>query len=79
MECETARAGPADNTVLELLDRVLNAGVVLVGDVAISVADVELIFVRLQLMISSVETARQAEWLAAGGRAESRQSAPCPG
>jgi hypothetical protein len=48
---------------LELLDRVLNAGVVLVGDLAITVADIELIYLRLQLMVSSAETARQAGWL----------------
>jgi len=79
MEYEPALAEETDNTVLELLDRVLNAGVVLVGDVAISVADVELIYVRLQLLVSSVETARQAGGLAVGAHAESRQSAPCPG
>ena len=48
-----------DETLLELLDRLLNAGVVLVGDVNISVADVELICLRLQLVLSSAETARQ--------------------
>ena len=79
MECEPALAGQTDNTVLELLDRVLNAGVVLVGDLAISVADVELVYVRLQLMASSVETARQAEWLAVGAQPQSQQPAPCPG
>jgi hypothetical protein len=79
MECEAALAGQTDNTVLELLDRVLNAGVVLVGDVAISVADVELIYVRLQLMVSSVETARQAERLPAGAHPPRRQPLPCPG
>ncbi len=79
MESEPALAGQTDNTVLELLDRVLNAGVVLVGDVAISVADVELIYVRVQLMVSSVETARRAERPAAGAHPPSRQPAPCPG
>jgi hypothetical protein len=51
-----------DDTVLELLDRLLNCGVVLCGDLAISVADIELIDARLQLTLSSVETARQAGW-----------------
>lgn len=55
-----------DNTLLELLDRVLNTGVVLVGDVMITVADIELIYLRLQLMVSSAETARQAGWLPQG-------------
>ncbi len=53
-----------DSTVLELLDRLLNQGVVLCGDLAISVADIELIYARLQLTLSSVETARQAGWYA---------------
>ena len=52
--------------MLELLDRVLNTGVVLAGDVTITVADIELIYLRLQLMLSSAETARQAGWLAVG-------------
>ena len=54
----------SDSTVLELLDRVLNTGVVLVGDIAITVADIELLYLRLQLMVSSAETAREAGWLA---------------
>jgi hypothetical protein len=53
-----------DNSLLELLDRVLNTGVVLVGDVAITVADVELLYLRLQVLLSSAETARQAGYLA---------------
>jgi hypothetical protein len=53
-----------DSTVLELLDRLLNQGVVLCGDLAISVADIDLIYARLQLTLSSVEAARQAGWYA---------------
>jgi hypothetical protein len=79
MEYEPALTAETDNTVLELLDRVLNAGVVLLGDVSISVADVELIYLRLQLLLSSTETARQAGWLAAGTHCERRPSVPCHG
>lgn len=46
-------------TLLETLDRVLNKGVVIVGDITLSVADVDLIFMSLQLILSSVETARK--------------------
>ena len=52
-----------DDTLLELLDRLLNTGVVLVGDLNISVADVELICLRVQLMLCSAETARENDWL----------------
>ena len=49
-----------DCTILELLDRLLNKGVVVAGDIAISVADIDLIYLRAQLLLSSFETARQA-------------------
>lgn len=62
MEIEDQNAEYDDCTVLELVDRLLNQGVVLSGDLAISVADIELIYARLQLSLSSVETARQAGW-----------------
>lgn len=43
----------------EALDRVLNKGAVICGDVTISVANVDLIYLSLQLLITSVETARR--------------------
>ncbi|MGD0899350.1 MAG: gas vesicle protein [Thermoguttaceae bacterium] len=70
MEYEPETLEETDATVLELLDRVLNTGVVLVGDVVITVADIELIYLRLQLMLSSAETARRAGWLALAPRSE---------
>ena len=45
-------------SLCETLDRVLNKGVVVTGEVMISVADIDLIYVGLQLMLTSVETAR---------------------
>jgi hypothetical protein len=74
MDDEPLLAGETDNSVLELLDRVLNTGVVLVGDVTITVADIELVYLRLQLMLSSAETARQAGWLAVGPRLDEPRS-----
>ena len=55
-----------DESLVELLDRLLHAGVVLCGDVTISVADVELVFLRLQLVLSSIETAREVGWYRPG-------------
>jgi hypothetical protein len=48
-----------DVTILELLDRVLNKGVILTGDIVISVADIDLVYVGVKLMLSSVETMEQ--------------------
>lgn len=44
-------------SLLEILDRVLDKGVVLTGDITLSVADVDLVYVGLRLLISSVEAA----------------------
>ena len=46
-------------TLLDLLDRILNKGVILWGDVTISVADVDLIYLGLKVLLTSVETAGQ--------------------
>ena len=45
-----------DVTLLEILDRDLDKGVVVSGDIVISVADVDLIYVGLKVLLSSVET-----------------------
>jgi len=43
-------------TLLEVLDRVLDKGVVISGDMVISVADVDLVYLKLKVLLSSVET-----------------------
>jgi len=43
-------------TLGETLDRVLNKGAVVAGELTLSVADVDLIYVGLQLVVSSVES-----------------------
>jgi hypothetical protein len=48
-------------TLLELVDRVLNKGVVLTGDVTLSVADVDLVYVGLRVLLASVGTLEQLE------------------
>jgi gas vesicle structural protein len=59
-----AMAEARDVTLLELLDRVVDHGVILAGDITISVADVELIYVGLRVMLASTERAQE---LRAGG------------
>ena len=48
-------------SLCEVLDRVLNKGVVLVGEVTISVANIDLIYLGLNLILASIETARQLQ------------------
>ena len=53
-------------SLCEALDRVLNKGAVVVGELTISVANVDLIYLGLQVILSSVETARKDFNLAKG-------------
>jgi len=47
-------------TLMELLDRVIARGVILAGDITISVADVDLIYLGLRVMLSSVDQAERS-------------------
>lgn len=69
-------ASTDDESLVELLDRLLHTGVVLCGDVTISVADVELVFLRLQLVLSSIETAREVGWYRPAQPATQAPTAP---
>jgi hypothetical protein len=45
-----------DVTLLDLIDRLLDGGVVIHGDITLAVADVDLLYVGLRAMVASVET-----------------------
>ena len=49
---------PGDETsLLDILDHVLNAGVIVRGNLVISLAGVDLVYVGLDVILTSVETA----------------------
>jgi hypothetical protein len=48
-------------TLIELVDRVLNKGVTLTGDITLSVAGVDLVYVGLRLLLASVGTLERLE------------------
>jgi hypothetical protein len=51
---------PADELSLaELVNRVLDRGAVISGEVIVSVAGVDLIYVGLQIVVAAAETARE--------------------
>jgi gas vesicle structural protein len=52
-------------TLIELVDRVLNKGVVLSGDITLSVAGVDLVYVGLRVLIASVGTLERLQLEAA--------------
>ena len=48
-----------DLSLVDLLDRILEKGVVINGDITVSVGSVELLAVKVNLVIASLETAKR--------------------
>ena len=46
-------------TLLDLVDRAVDHGVILTGDITIAVADIDLIYVGLQVLLASVERVQE--------------------
>jgi hypothetical protein len=46
---------PNDATVLDLVDNLLNKGVVLTGDVVLGVAGIDLIYLRLSAILCAID------------------------
>jgi hypothetical protein len=44
--------------LVDLVDRLLGGGVVIAGDITLAVADVDLVYVQLRALVSSVATAQ---------------------
>ncbi|MBJ6637460.1 gas vesicle protein [Streptomyces sp. DHE7-1] len=51
---------PATTNLADLLERILDKGIVIAGDIKIDLLDIELLTIRLRLFIASVDTARRA-------------------
>lgn len=60
----------------DLLERVLDKGLVIAGDIQVNLLDIELLTIKLRLLVASVETAREMgidwwesdPWLSSSGR-----------
>jgi Gas vesicle protein len=55
--------------LIDLLDRLLGGGVVIAGDITLSVAEVDLVYVGLRALITSVATAEEKKLLPRMGSA----------
>lgn len=52
--------GPSQTaTLVDVLDRVLDKGLVIAGDIKVSLAEVELLTIRIRLMVCSIDKAEQ--------------------
>src|SRR2546423_4762448 len=54
---ETQRGGPAN--LADILERVLDKGIVIAGDIQINLLDIELLTIKLRLLVASVERAQE--------------------
>jgi gas vesicle structural protein len=54
---ELITAGGEEVSLLDILDHVLNAGVIVHGSLVISLAGVDLVYLGLNVVLTSVETA----------------------
>ncbi|NEC69847.1 gas vesicle protein [Streptomyces sp. SID9727] len=55
-----APAGPHTTNLADILERVLDKGIVIAGDIKIDLLDIELLTIRLRLFVASVDTAKKA-------------------
>ena len=73
-------SGPQPANLGDILERVLDKGIVVAGDIRVNLLDIELLTIKLRLVIASLETAKQVgidwwesdPWLSAGAADRSR-------
>ncbi|MFB7420982.1 gas vesicle protein [Streptomyces sp. NPDC056121] len=53
-------SGPQSANLADILERVLDKGIVIAGDIKIDLLDIELLTIRLRLFVASVDTAKKA-------------------
>lgn len=60
MEAQSALQHSIDSTTLaDLLERVLDKGIVIAGDIKIKLVDIELLTIQIRLVICSVDKAKE--------------------
>jgi len=74
----TQNGGHQSSNLADILERVLDKGLVIAGDIQVNLLDIELLTIKLRLVIASLETAREVgidwwerdPWLTGGNRKE---------
>src|SRR5690348_18450675 len=56
-DLEPRQPGPAN--LADILERVLDKGIVIAGDIQINLLDIELLNIKLRLLVASVDRARE--------------------
>ena len=68
------RPGDREVALVDIVDRLLGGGVVIAGDITLAVADVDLVYVGLRALVSSVASAEEHGALPAMGDAFSKDA-----
>ncbi|MGE0542456.1 MAG: gas vesicle protein [Dehalococcoidia bacterium] len=50
---------PASTSLVDILDRVLDKGLVVAGDIRVSLANIELLTIRIRLLVCSIDKATE--------------------
>jgi Gas vesicle protein len=81
---EASLGGRSATSLGDILERVLDKGLVIAGDIQVNLLDIELLTIKLRLVIASLDTAREVginwwendPWLSAdAGRRAARENA----
>src|SRR5206468_2072695 len=81
---EMRAQSPSSTSLADLLERVLDKGIVIAGDVQVNLLDIELLTLKLRLLIASADTAKSMgiDWWEHDQELSSREggrSSPSPG
>lgn len=55
----TGPPAPESANLADILERILNTGIVIVGDIKVNLLDIELLTIRVRLVVASVDKARE--------------------
>ncbi|OMB91526.1 gas vesicle protein GvpA [Mycobacterium colombiense] len=56
----SALSSPQSTNLGDILERVLDTGIVIAGDIRVNLLDIELLTIKLRLVVASLETAKEA-------------------
>jgi hypothetical protein len=54
-----AESGPQSSSLADILERVLDKGIVIAGDIRVNLLDIELLTIKIRLLVASVDKARE--------------------
>ena len=56
---QAIKSSPSGSSLADILERVLDKGIVIAGDITVSVGSVELLSIRIRLLVASVDKAKE--------------------